>query len=114
MASVVARNLLPAVVGLALLASPSPAQPPALTGEKARMAATATHAALSPVTCFVVISALEPDGPAAVPFCQERRPGTTEPAPVATDPRPIVPASPPSANLQARGQSAQPSDGGSR
>jgi hypothetical protein len=124
--------------GLLLLASTVPAQRPALTGEKARVAeevqadltklgalqkafhartkvfaadirdlsftpasgaqvtiayasmnawaATATHPALSPVSCHIVISVLEPTGPAAEPFCQEGRPGTAAPA-VRTPPR---------------------------
>jgi hypothetical protein len=40
-------------------------------------AANATHPTLSPVACFIIISSAEPTGPAAQPFCQEGRPGST-------------------------------------
>ena len=40
-------------------------------------AANATHPTLSPIACFIIISSAEPTGPAAQPFCQEGRPGTT-------------------------------------
>lgn len=43
-------------------------------------AANATHPTLSPVACFIIISSAEPTGPAAQPFCQEGRPGSTAPA----------------------------------
>jgi hypothetical protein len=42
-------------------------------------AAVATHPSLAPVNCFIIISAAEPTGPAAEPFCQEGRPGAIEP-----------------------------------
>ncbi len=40
-------------------------------------AANATHPVLSPIACFIIISAAEPTGPASEPFCQEGRPGVT-------------------------------------
>ena len=64
-------------------------------------AANATHATLSPVACYVIVSAAEPTGPAAQPFCQEGRPGTTTAAPAPagssaapTTANPSAPASP--------------------
>ena len=40
-------------------------------------AANASHAALSPVNCFVIISASDPvDAPTAQPFCTDAEPGT--------------------------------------
>ena len=65
-------------------------------------AANATHPTLSPVACFIIISSAEPTGPAARPFCQEGRPGTTPPAagastaPATTAPATTTPTTRPS------------------
>ena len=60
-------------------------------------AANATHPVLSPIACFIIISAAEPTGPASEPFCQEGRPGATT-----GTPNPPVPT---------RGESAPRLDG---
>ena len=62
-------------------------------------AANATHPVLSPIACFIIISAAEPTGPAAAPFCQEGRPGTTTVAAqtTSTGATGAVPASSPTA-----------------
>lgn len=63
-------------------------------------AANATHPVLSPIACFIIISAAEPTGPASEPFCQEGRPGatTTAAAPATTTgPTGGLPATSPSA-----------------
>lgn len=81
-------------------------------------AANATHPVLSPIACFIIISAAEPTGPAAEPFCQEGRPGTPgtvatqTPAPqAAPQPAPQQQAAaqqPPAQPQQAQPQAAQP------
>ena len=70
-------------------------------------AANATHPVLSPIACFIIISAAEPTGPAAEPFCQEGRPGTTvATAAPTTTPSPAAPATTPARTTPAPSTSA--------
>ncbi len=59
-------------------------------------AANASHATLSPVKCFVIVSAADAvDAPTAQPFCTDAEPGTAAARVAAANPPPAVPATTP-------------------